>query len=66
MDYPKFNALFKAKEFEYCDVIKNQKQELETLREQYKIASTGLEGIMEQNKQLNYELNRTKNELSNK
>lgn len=28
MDYPKFNALFKAKEYEYCEVIKSQKAEI--------------------------------------
>lgn len=66
MDYPKFNALFKAKEFEYCDVIKKQKEELDGLRERYRTASLGLEGVMEQNKQTTYELNRAKNELSNK
>lgn len=25
MDYPKFNALVKAKEYEYCEIIKSQK-----------------------------------------
>ena len=25
MDYPKFNALVKAKEYEYCEIIKAQK-----------------------------------------
>lgn len=28
MDYPKFSALFKAKEYEYCEVIKGQKVEI--------------------------------------
>jgi predicted nucleic acid-binding Zn-ribbon protein len=66
MDYAKFNALYKAKEYEHSDLIKNQKHEIDTLMEQLKTASLGLDGIMEQNKQLTYELNRTKNELANK
>ena len=32
MDYPKFNALVKAKEYEYCEIIKNQKVEIDVLK----------------------------------
>lgn len=32
MDYPKFNALVKAKEYEYCEIIKGQKTEIDVLK----------------------------------
>ena len=33
MDYPKFNALVKAKEYEYCEIVKAQKIEITVMKE---------------------------------
>ena len=66
MDYPKFNALVKAKEYEYCEIIKNQKVEIDVLKEKLNEMSGGYEKIFEEHKQLTYELGRTTNELKNK
>ena len=66
MDYPKFNALVKAKEYEYCEIIKNQKVEIDVLKEKLNEISGGYEKIFEEHKQLTYELGRTTNELKNK
>ena len=66
MDYPKFNALVKAKEYEYCEIIKNQKVEIDVLKEKLKEISGGYEKVFEEHKQLTYELGRTTNELKNK
>ena len=66
MDYPKFNALVKAKEYEYCEIIKNQKTELDVLKDRLSEISGGYDKVHEENKQLTYELGRTTNELKNK
>ena len=41
MDYPKFNALVKAKEYEYCEIIKAQKTEIAVLKEKLAESSSG-------------------------
>ena len=45
MDYPKFNALVKAKQYEYCEIIKNQKVEIDVLKEKLNEISGGYEKI---------------------
>lgn len=66
MDYPKFNALVKAKEYEYCEIIKAQKTEIAVLKEKLNETTGGLDKITEEHKQLTYEYSRTLNELKNK
>jgi predicted nuclease with TOPRIM domain len=66
MDYPKFNALVKAKEYEYCEIIKAQKTEIAVLKEKLNEISGGHEHLVEEHKQLQYEYARTTNELKNK
>lgn len=66
MDYPKFNALVKAKEYEYCEIIKAQKTEIAVLKEKLSEISGGHDKLVEDHKQLTYEYNRTVNELKNK
>jgi hypothetical protein len=61
MDYPKFNALVKAKEYEYCELIKNQKVEIDVLKERLNEISGGYDKITNEHKQLTYELGRTSN-----
>lgn len=61
MDYPKFNALVKAKEYEYCEIIKAQKTEIAVLREKLSEISGGHDKLVEEHKQLTYEYNRTVN-----
>lgn len=45
MDYPKFNALVKAKEYEYCEIIKAQKTEIQVLKEKLTATSGGLDKL---------------------
>jgi hypothetical protein len=45
MDYPKFNALVKAKEYEYCEIIKAQKTEIAVLKEKLSETSGGLDKL---------------------
>ena len=66
MDYPKFNALVKAKEYEYCEIIKAQKTEIAVLKEKVTELSGGHEKLLEEHKQLSYEYSRAVNELKNK
>ena len=66
MDYPKFNALVKAKEYEYCEIIKAQKTEILVLKEKLTATSGGLDKLNEDFKQLSYEFSRTQNELKKK
>lgn len=66
MDYPKFNALVKAKEYEYCEIIKAQKTEIAVLKEKLSETSGGLDKLSEEHKQLTYEYSRSLNELKNK
>lgn len=47
MDYPKFNALVKAKEYEYCEIIKAQKTEIAVLKEKLSETSGGLGKLSE-------------------
>lgn len=61
MDYPKFNALVKAKEYEYCEIIKAQKIQISVLKEKLLSVSGGYEKMTEEHKQLTYELGRTTN-----
>ena len=60
MDYPKFNALVKAKEYEYCEIIKAQKTEILVLKEKLTATSGGLDKLNEDFKQLSYEFSRTR------
>lgn len=45
MDYPKFNALVKAKEYEYCEIIKAQKIQISVLKEKLNETSNGFSKI---------------------
>ncbi len=66
LDYPRFQAMVKAKEFEYLEIIKELRESLGTVEARFKEVNDRQTKVDEELKQVTYENNKARNELRNK